>query len=186
VVATALLVKRRARLSALGDSSSTPTPAPESAGGGASKRGKFAADRAKQQSKRFGFQNPMWELGKSARNLIPGGSGFGSGFGAGFGKSARNLFGMGGGNQEGLTAASGPASDNPMHAAGAAFAASSASVTGSGPGPASSASASMTDMAVHTPLPRGWFEAVDPGSGNTYFYNDVGDTSWVRPTVSIV
>ena len=42
------------------------------------------------------------------------------------------------------------------------------------------------EMTTHKMLPRGWFESVDPTTGNTYYYNDVGDTSWVRPTVSIV
>lgn len=45
------------------------------------------------------------------------------------------------------------------------------------------AAGAVTDYKI---LPRGWFESVDPTSGNTYYYNDHGDTTWVRPTASIV
>ena len=37
-----------------------------------------------------------------------------------------------------------------------------------------------------SPLPPGWHEATDPNSGNRYYYTDFGETSWIRPTVSIV
>ena len=35
---------------------------------------------------------------------------------------------------------------------------------------------------VTKPLPKGWFQATDPNSGNTYFYTENGTTSWSRPT----
>lgn len=66
---------------------------------------------------------------------------------------------------------------NPMHARPDEDAASAAARESMG------AAGAVTK---HNPLPRGWFESSDPNTGNTYYYNDVGDTTWVRPTVSIV
>ena len=43
-----------------------------------------------------------------------------------------------------------------------------------------------SELTTHKMLPPGWFETVDPSSGNTYYFNDHGDTSWVRPTISVV
>ena len=45
---------------------------------------------------------------------------------------------------------------------------------------------STGSMVQHVPLPHGWFETTDDSTGKTYFYNEHGDVSWVRPTVSIV
>ena len=48
------------------------------------------------------------------------------------------------------------------------------------------AAAGDSTMMMHKALPPGWYENVDPSSGNTYYFNDHGDTSWVRPTMSAV
>ena len=54
-----------------------------------------------------------------------------------------------------------------------------ASSDGSGSeGLAGSSGSSSSD----SELPEGWFEAVDTGSGRTYFYNNDGQTQWDRPT----
>jgi hypothetical protein len=33
-------------------------------------------------------------------------------------------------------------------------------------------------------LPTGWYEATDPTSGATYYYNDAGESTWERPVGS--
>ena len=43
-----------------------------------------------------------------------------------------------------------------------------------------------TATTLSMPLPKGWFQATDPNSGNTYYYTEHGDTKWERPTASIV
>eukprot|EP00937_MAST-01D_sp_MAST-1D-sp2_P000906 g906.t1 len=54
--------------------------------------------------------------------------------------------------------------------------------------PASSAIAAASNMTMKksVPLPSNWSEAVDPGTGKTYYYDDHGMTTWVRPTRSVV
>ena len=42
---------------------------------------------------------------------------------------------------------------------------------------------SAPQVVSSTPLPKGWHEATDPSSGDTYYYNSVTkETSWDRPT----
>ena len=33
-----------------------------------------------------------------------------------------------------------------------------------------------------TDLPRGWYSALDASCGDTYYYNEAGDSTWERPT----
>jgi hypothetical protein len=39
-------------------------------------------------------------------------------------------------------------------------------------------------LVQHTQLPPGWYHAIDPNSGNAFYYTDEGETSWVRPTAT--
>jgi hypothetical protein len=48
------------------------------------------------------------------------------------------------------------------------------------------AAASSGAISAFTPLAAGWFQAVDPNSGNTYYYDNHGNRAWTRPTMSIV
>ena len=43
------------------------------------------------------------------------------------------------------------------------------------------AAASATDSADTQSLPSGWFTAVDKSTGNPYYYNDKGETTWDLP-----
>lgn len=37
---------------------------------------------------------------------------------------------------------------------------------------------SQTAAPAEKPLPAGWASAQDPSSGNTYYYNEAGETTW--------
>ena len=143
----------------------------------------------KQKSMKEKMMNPMWGLGKSARHMLGGlVSGGSSGSEGG---SFKNLDKSGGSGAANGT----PAADGPSRV-GRTRTVSWADQEGPPPpsnnkdqqGSKAAASPSPAPgvLAVHVALPAGWHEAIDPNSGNTYYYNDLGDTAWVRPCTSIV
>merc|ERR1711871_1581862 len=34
-------------------------------------------------------------------------------------------------------------------------------------------------------LPTGWKQAIDEGSGKPYYFNDLGECTWIRPTATV-
>ena len=149
---------------------------------------------SRQESGRFGVHRP---------NALPESKSFRWGARNPAWASARNLLGSMGKSKRGLSIADEAPATNPVHEAAASSSEKNplsrhrsgmkplAPITSGrardddGAGAPANAPAPAASMVSHTPLPLGWFENFDE-SGRHYYYNECGDVSWVRPTVSIV